>query len=258
MSDHRDAARNGQAVELLRTDSLSVRYGGVTANDSIDLTVHAGEVVGLIGPNGAGKTTFVDAVTGFTASTGEVHLSGKPLRGGPHHRRRAGLGRTWQAGELFDDVTVADNIAVAARTVGLRTLFADLTGRSARSRPEEAEALALLGLLDDAHRRPSELSLGRQKLVGVARALVGDTRVVLLDEPAAGLDTLESRRLGHDVRRVAASGRGVLLIDHDMSLVMDFCDRIYVMDFGVLIASGTPQEVREDPRVVAAYLGGAA
>ncbi|MFC6152608.1 ABC transporter ATP-binding protein [Nocardioides yefusunii] len=245
-------------VELLRTENLSVRYGGVTANEDVCLSVHAGEVVALIGPNGAGKTTFVDAVTGYAPSSGTVHLDDKKLTGGPHKRRRAGLGRTWQAGELFDDVTVADNIAVAARTVGLRTLGADLLGRSRGSRPEEAEALELLGLTDVAHRHPSELSMGRQKLVGVARALVGNTSVVLLDEPAAGLDTHESRQLGHDVRRVAASGRGVLLIDHDMSLVMDFADRIYVLDFGKVIASGTPAEVRSDARVVAAYLGGVA
>lgn len=243
---------------LLRTEGLTVRYGGVVANDAVSIDVHSGEVVGLIGPNGAGKTTFVDAVTGFAPSSGRVLLNDKELTGGPHRRRRAGLGRTWQAGELFDDVTVAQNIAVAARTVGLRTLFADLTGRSAQARPEEAEALDLLGISDVADRHPSELSMGRQKLVGVARAIVGDTSVVLLDEPAAGLDTHESRLLGADVRRVASSGRGVLLIDHDMSLVMDFCDRIYVMDFGVLIASGTPAEIRENQRVVSAYLGGVA
>ncbi|MET1038162.1 MAG: ABC transporter ATP-binding protein [Aeromicrobium sp.] len=246
------------AEPLLRTAGLTVRYGGVTANDAVDLTVAAGEVVGLIGPNGAGKTTFVDAITGFTASTGEVLLDGVRLVGGPHRRRRAGLARTWQAGELFDDVTVADNVAVAARTVGLHTLWHDLTNRSARRQPEESDALALLDLGADADRRPSELSLGRQKLVGVARAIVGGTRVVLLDEPAAGLDTHESIELGHDVRRLAASGLGVLLIDHDMTLMLEACDRIYVMDFGTVIAEGTPDEIRDDPRVVAAYLGGVA
>lgn len=254
MSDHVPVV----GTPLLRTQSLSVRYGGVVANNAIDLAVGAGEVVGLIGPNGAGKTTFVDAVTGFTKYTGDVDLAGQRLTGPPHRRRRAGLGRTWQAGELFDDVTVADNVAVAARTVGVRTLGQDLTGRSNRTTPEEAEALELVGLGDDGHRRPSELSLGRQKLVGVARAVVGGTKVVLLDEPAAGLDTHESQQLGHDVRRVAESGRGVLLIDHDMSLVLEFCDRIHVLDFGCLIASGTPTEIRQDPRVVAAYLGGVA
>lgn len=246
------------AEPLLRAERVTVRYGGVTANDQVSLTVSAGEVVGLIGPNGAGKTTFVDAVTGFTASTGDVFLDGRRLSGGPHHRRRAGLGRTWQAGELFEDVTIADNVAVAARTVGLRTLWHDLTMRSARSQPEETAALELLDLGADADRRPSELSLGRQKLVGVARAIVGGTRIVLLDEPAAGLDTHESVELGHDVRRLAGSGRGVLLIDHDMTLMLQACDRIYVMDFGSVIASGTPEEIRQDPRVVAAYLGGAA
>lgn len=246
------------AEPLFHTVDLSVRYGGVLANDAVTLHVDAGEVVGLIGPNGAGKTTFVDAITGFTPSSGEVFLGGRRLTRGPHHRRRAGLGRTWQAGELFDDVTVADNVAVAARTVGLRTVLQDLTGRGTRRQAEESAALELLGLAADADRRPSELSLGRQRLVGVARGVVGGTRVVLLDEPAAGLDTLESVELGHDVRRLAETGLGVLLIDHDMALVLETCDRIYVMDFGSVIASGTPAQIRRDPRVLAAYLGGVA
>ncbi|KAA1397815.1 ABC transporter ATP-binding protein [Aeromicrobium ginsengisoli] len=241
---------------LLETRRLSVRYGGVVANDDVALTVEAGEIVGLIGPNGAGKTTFVDAVTGFTRSTGEVRLAGQRIDGYSSHRRRSGgMARTWQAGELFGDLTVAQNLAVALQRPGIRALLADIITGSAP--PVEAidTALEMVGLADVADRRPSELALGQQKMVGVARALVGGTRVVLLDEPAAGLDTHESQHFGEELRRIAAAGIGVLLIDHDMSLVLDVCDRLYVLDFGKVIATGKPQQIRDDPRVVAAYLG---
>ncbi|TCJ97378.1 ABC transporter ATP-binding protein [Nocardia alba] len=241
---------------LLRTHGLSVRYGGVVANSDIDLTVDSGEIVGLIGPNGAGKTTFVDAVTGFTPYTGSVTLAGAALdRLGTHRRRRAGLARTWQAGELFGDLTVAQNLAVAIQPTGLRTLFADIIGRSVPPRQTIDAALDLVGVPGVAAQRPDELTLGQQKLVGVARALVGGSTVVLLDEPAAGLDTHESQDFGRHLRRIAAAGIGVLLIDHDMSLVLDTCARLYVLDFGVVIAAGEPARIREDPRVIAAYLG---
>ncbi|WP_216908437.1 ABC transporter ATP-binding protein [Nocardia noduli] len=241
---------------LLRTSGLSVRYGGVVANTDIDIAVDAGEIVGLIGPNGAGKTTFVDAVTGFTEYTGHVGLEGVALdKLGPHRRRRAGLARTWQAGELFGDLTVAQNLAVAVAPTGLRTLFSDIFGSSALPSETVDAALELVGVPGVAARRPDELTLGQQKLVGVARALVGGTRVVLLDEPAAGLDTHESLEFGRHLRRVAEAGVGVLLIDHDMSLVLDICTRLYVLDFGVVIAAGAPALIREDPRVIAAYLG---
>ncbi|MET7773236.1 ATP-binding cassette domain-containing protein [Nocardia sp. NPDC005366] len=241
---------------LLRTHGLSVHYDGVVANTDIDIAVDSGEIVGLIGPNGAGKTTFVDAVTGFTEATGQVTLAGAALdRLGPHRRRRAGLARTWQAGELFGDLTVAQNLAVAVQPTGLRTLFSDIVGGSALPSETIEAALELVGVPGVSARRPGELTLGQQKLVGVARALVGGTRVVLLDEPAAGLDTHESREFGRHLRRVAASGIGVLLIDHDMSLVLDICARLYVLDFGVVIAAGEPARIREDPRVIAAYLG---
>ncbi|WP_405176957.1 ATP-binding cassette domain-containing protein [Nocardia sp. NBC_01377] len=241
---------------LLRTSGLSVRYGGVVANADIDIAVDPGEIVGLIGPNGAGKTTFVDAVTGFTEYTGHVGLGGAALdKLGPHRRRRAGLARTWQAGELFGDLTVAQNLAVAVSPTGLRTLFSDIFGSSALPSETVDAALELVGVPGVAARRPDELTLGQQKLVGVARALVGGTRVVLLDEPAAGLDTHESLEFGGHLRRVAEAGVGVLLIDHDMSLVLDICTRLYVLDFGVVIAAGAPALIREDPRVIAAYLG---
>ncbi|MGH1561650.1 ABC transporter ATP-binding protein [Mumia sp. DW29H23] len=240
---------------LLEVRGLTVRYGGVVANDDVDLTIGSGEIVGLIGPNGAGKTSLVDAVTGFTPATGEVVLDGRRLDGKPsHHRRRAGLARTWQAGELFDDLTVAENVAVTTQSRGWRGFVADLFGGAPRSGADDA-ALTLLGLEDDAARRPDSLSLGRQKLVGVARALAGDSRVVLLDEPAAGLDTDESEAFGDVVRAMAGTGRGVLLIDHDMNLVLTVCDRVYVLDFGRIIAVGHPDVVRHDPAVVTAYLG---
>ncbi|MFD1812252.1 ABC transporter ATP-binding protein [Rhodococcus gannanensis] len=244
------------AQRLLETRGLSVRYGGVSANTDIDLAVGAGEIVGLIGPNGAGKTTFVDAVTGFTKSSGSVSLAGSQLeKSSPHRRRRAGMARTWQAGELFTDLTVAQNLAVAVQSVGLRAMFSDIVNGSKPPADAIDRALTLVGLTDVADRRPGELTLGQQKLVGVARALVGDTRLVLLDEPAAGLDTHESKEFGTELRRIANTGIGVLLIDHDMSLVLDVCDRLYVLDFGKVIAQGPPAQILDDPAVVAAYLG---
>jgi ABC-type branched-subunit amino acid transport system ATPase component len=243
------------AEPLLATEGLTVRYGGVVANSDVSLHVGAGEVVGLIGPNGAGKTTFIDAVTGFTPARGRVSLAGRRVdRLAPHRRRRAGLARTWQAGELFTDLTVRQNLAVAAGRSPLRNLWDDLTGRRAPGDDVDA-VLDLFGLHAVAGDRPDDLSLGRQKIVGVARALVGGTRAVLLDEPAAGLDTDESAEFGGHVRDLAEHGRGVLLVDHDMNLVFDVCDRIYVLDYGALIAAGTPAEIRDDPATVTAYLG---
>jgi branched-chain amino acid transport system ATP-binding protein len=246
--------------EVLETRSLSVRYGGVIANDSVSLTATRGEITGLIGPNGAGKTTFLDAVTGFAPCTGEVLLGGVPLNGMPAHRRaRRGLARTWQSVELFDELTVRENAQVAATALSVRSMFADLLwpGRRAIG-SDPGGALALLGLEDVAELRPSALSLGRQKLLGVARALASSPRCLLLDEPASGLDSHESLELGERLRAAAQRGIAVLLVDHDMDLVLDVCDRIYVLDFGRLIAAGTPAEIRSNERVIAAYLGSGA
>ncbi|MEU5903026.1 ABC transporter ATP-binding protein [Micromonospora sp. NPDC047467] len=239
---------------LLTTTGLTVRYGGVVANSDISIHVDEGEVVGLIGPNGAGKTTFVNAVTGFTPARGMISVAGRRIdRLAPHQRRRTGLARTWQSGELFTDLTVRQNIAIASGRGPLHNLWSDLAGR--RRPDHDDDVLEMFGLHVIADRRPGELSLGRQKIVGVARALAGATRVLLLDEPAAGLDTDESTEFGGHVRAIAASGRAVLLIEHDMSLVADICDRVYVLDYGAVIASGTPGAVLSDPAVRTAYLG---
>jgi branched-chain amino acid transport system ATP-binding protein len=241
----------------LRTTGLTVRYGGLVANSGVDLHVGPGEIVGLIGPNGAGKTTFVDAVTGFTPAEGRVRLAGRRLDDLPAHlRRRRGLSRTWQSGELFGNLTVAQNIEVAASPGGFGAVLRDLFGRRRGSLREDVRrALRTVGLdgIEDTVTR--DLSLGRQKLAGVARALAGHCDVVLLDEPAAGLDSEESREFAGRVREIARGGPGVLLIDHDMSLVLGVCDRVYVMESGKIIFSGPPARARTDPGVVAAYLG---
>ena len=234
-------------------------FGGVHAVVDVDLDVGPGELVGLIGPNGAGKTTFVDAVTGFVAHRGTVALNGIDITGtSPHDRARRGLARTWQAIELFDDLTVRENLTVAAHHPSfLSTLKEVFTRPLGRSR-EVDEALEMFALERYAEATPSELTQGHRKLVAVARALAARPTLLCLDEPAAGLDARESVAFGDHLREIVDRGTPILLIDHDMGLVLGISDRVVVLEFGKVIAVGTPSVVRTDPRVVAAYLGSAA
>ena len=244
---------------VLSATGVSVSFGGVHAVVDVDLQVDEGQIVGLIGPNGAGKTTFIDAITGFVGSVGRVELDGHDLAGlPPHARARRGLARTWQSTELFDDLTVRENLAVAAQRPSFLALAAELVGKRVGESAAADRALTLLELGPVAEAMPAELTQGQRKLVGVARAIAMEPRLLCLDEPAAGLDTNESQGLGERLRRIADAGTTTLLIDHDMGLVMKICDRITVLEFGKVIAAGTPDEVRRDPRVVTAYLGGAA
>jgi branched-chain amino acid transport system ATP-binding protein len=247
---------------LLETRALTVVYGGVRANDQVNVHVDEGELLGLIGPNGAGKTTFIDAITGFAPVThGQVLLAGEDVTTWSAHRRaRAGLARTFQASELFDDLSVLDNLLVVAEPRKWWTFPADLVRpRASAAAVERAEwALEVLGIEHIAGKVSSELSMGQRKLAGVARALAGRPKMLLVDEPAAGLDTVESVAFGTRLRRVVDAGITVLLIDHDMGLVLSACDRLCVLDFGRLIAEGSPEKVRTDPSVVTAYLGRAA
>lgn len=237
-----DRAPSG--TPALTVDGVSVRYGPVVAVDDVTFDVRPGEIVGLIGPNGAGKTTLVDAISGFAPSTGTIALTGDRLGGLPPHRRsRAGLGRTFQDIELYDELTVAENV-----TVGVRRDDRDAPGTVHR----------VLGLLEIAHLatvEAADLSQGQRQLVSVARVLAGAPRVALLDEPAAGLDSSESRWLGERLGAARSSGTSMLLIDHDMDLVLSVCDRVIVLDLGRLIAAGTPDEIRANAEVIAAYLG---
>jgi branched-chain amino acid transport system ATP-binding protein len=241
----------------LQTRKLGVRYGGVIANADINLSVPPGKIVGLIGPNGAGKTTFVDAVTGFAEYSGSVSLGTLLLDGmPPHERRRAGLSRTWQSGELFANLTVTQNVEAAARWGGPGAIWRDLFARrNAAPDPSVVQALEAVDLLRSSQTLARDLSLGQQKLVGVARALVGNCKLLLLDEPAAGLDSRESLEFATRLRQIVTNGPGALLIDHDMSLVLGICDHIYVLEFGMIIATGTAEEVRRNPAVIRAYLG---
>jgi len=242
---------------LLEVDRLRVTYGGVVAVDDVSLQVPEGTLIGLIGPNGAGKTSLIDALTGYhSPSGGRVLFGGADItRMRSHLRARLGLSRTFQSLELFDDLSVEENVLVAADHIGVLRALGDLLVARTPSRAAADWAIELCGLGDVAKLKPTELSHGRRKLVGVARALARKPRLVLLDEPAAGLDTEESEVLGKRLRELPGAGVTVLLVDHDMGLVLGICDEVRVIDFGRTIAHGTPRQIQEDPAVIAAYLG---
>ena len=244
---------------LLQAQGVTVTYGGVHANRDVDLAVGAGQFVGLIGSNGAGKTTFVDAITGFTTvAAGSVMFDGEDItHARPHLRARAGLVRTFQALELFDDLTVRDNLLVACEPSRWWSLPFDILRRKQLPEIEERVdwALKRMGCAAFANRLPEDLSHGQRKLVSVARALAAQPKLVLLDEPAAGLDATESQALAKVLRSLLDDGIAVFLIDHDMGLVLSVCDEIYVLNFGEIVAHGTPAQIRHDPAVIAAYLG---
>src|SRR6202034_4337252 len=244
---------------MLDIAELSVAYSGLRAVDDVSMHVNEGAVVGLIGPNGAGKTTLIDAVTGFTnIAAGQISLRGDRIeRLPPHKRARRGLARTFQTVELFDDLTVAENLQAAADRPRIAKLLYDTVRPGPPGQDVLDWALGLAGVPSLRDRSPRELSTGERTLVGVARAIVARPQLLLLDEPAAGLGTAESSQLGQRLRSVADAGITVLLVDHDVSLILNVCDWIYVLELGVIISSGLPDEIRTDSRVIAAYLGDA-
>jgi ABC-type branched-subunit amino acid transport system ATPase component/ABC-type branched-subunit amino acid transport system permease subunit len=242
----------------LELRNVTVRFGSVVALDQVSLGVGPGEVVGLIGPNGAGKTTLIDAATGFLSCSGEVLLDGELLnRRSPRGRALRGLTRSFQSLELFEDMTVSDNLRVASDPRSRWSYLVDLLrpGRPSLSSVARAtvQEFKLSHALD---KLPAELPYAQRRLVAIARAVATSPSVLLLDEPAAGLDDASTRELSALIRTLAADwGMGVLLIEHDVSMVMSTCDRVVALDFGSVIASGTPAEIRENDAVVDAYLG---
>ncbi len=248
------------APATLSVSGLTVRFGAVVAVDGVTFDVRPGEVVGLIGPNGAGKTTVIDAVTGFVpAAAGTILLDDRPLdRLNATQRARLGLRRSFQSLELFDDVSVEENIRAGSDLrASRRSWITDLVwpGRHDLT-PTAVAAVRAFELEDDLDTLCEELPYGRRRLVGIARTVASGPSVVLLDEPAAGLDERESAELARLIRGLADDrGMAVLLVEHDVGLVMSTCDRVVVLDFGQVIAQGTPEEIRTDQAVRDAYLG---
>ena len=246
----------------LDIQGVTVRFGGLTALDDVSLTAAARQVTGIIGPNGAGKTTLLNAVCGFVRpQSGTISFDGHWLTGLKAHRL-AGLGiaRTLQGVGLFRGLSVAENVMVGATPAARAGFWPALLGlpRSDRDerrlREQAVQALDRVGVADLADAMPDTLAYGLRKRVALARALVGRPRLLLLDEPASGLSENELPELGGLITKLAADA-GVVVIEHRLDLVMSVCDRIFVLDFGKLIAAGTPEEVQADPAVTAAYLG---
>lgn len=249
---------------LMEVEGLSISFAGLRALNEVTFSVMPGEIIGLIGPNGAGKTTLLNCISGFyRPDSGKVKFHGRDVvQLPPHDIARMGIARTFQNLELFPEFTVMDNVIVNAMVHYRSNLMAELLNLpSARRHSDGADraaldALAAIDLVGFADTKSTELPFGVQKRVEIARAIAGAPQMLLLDEPAAGLNIEESAALGVVLRRLRSERSfTMVLIEHDMQLVMDLCDQLVVLDHGELISQGTPQSVRSDPAVQAAYLG---
>lgn len=238
-------------LPLLEVEDLVVRFGGVVAVDHANLTVEEGRIAGLIGPNGAGKTTTFNVISGLQPPTsGRVRFQGRDITDlSVAARARLGIGRTFQRLEVFGSLTVYENILVSAE------IHRSWARDAADPRRRTEELIELIGLEDFAHVPADSVPTGIARLTELGRALAIDPVLLLLDEPASGQNEEETARFAELLRRLAASGTSILMVEHDVELVMDVCEWVDVLDFGRIIASGTPEEVRADPAVQAAYLG---
>ena len=264
--EHEGRAGEGTPVTrevLLRAEKVSKSFGGVHAVREVSFTVQSGQIKGIIGPNGAGKTTLFNLITGFyAADAGDIQFDDQRLIGlMPHQVAERGVARTFQNVELFCGMSVLENVMVG-RHPRTRTGFISAAFRLSRSRKEEdrirAESIEILnfvGLAERAASPSSSLPFGLQRVLEIGRALATEPRLLLLDEPASGLNAAETRNLGRLISRIRERGVTVVLVEHDMSLTMKICDEILVIDYGRTLAEGRPREIQQNPAVIAAYLG---
>jgi branched-chain amino acid transport system ATP-binding protein len=252
-------------MALLKVDNLGITFGGLRALDDVRIEIHPNEIIGLIGPNGAGKTTVFNLLTSvYSPSAGSIELEGVSIVGKKSFEIiKHGIARTFQNIRLFKDISVIDNIRIGYHNNARYGVLAGIFRLPAFWR-EEAKmteaAMELLGLFNMGHlaeNRAGSLPYGQQRKLEICRALATQPKLLLLDEPAAGMNPTETKELMETIRFIRDHfGISILLIEHDMSLVMELCERLVVLDYGVIIATGTPDEIKKNPKVIGAYLGG--
>lgn len=250
-------------MPVLAINAVTKQFGGLTALNNVSFAVDEGEIRGLIGPNGAGKSTMFKNIAGFyTPTSGDIVYRGQSIVGNkPHSIAEQGIVRTFQETTLFQEMTVFDNVLVGCHITARSNLFSALFGldkqKQKKAEDKAAEVLEFMGLQDRHNQLASELPLGSQRALAMSIALASEPKLLLMDEPFAGMNPEETNHMMELTRRVRDSGITIVLVEHDMKAVMGLCDYLTVLNFGQLLAEGTPEQVRNDDRVIDAYLGGA-